>query len=1208
MKLKNKKYILIIILGFFLLVPSVLATTIRETLVNSDDYDTIEPNTFVIGVTKFSGDEIITAGKASTAGANDAMLYAMQNGTTAGYKAPTIYYYVDSVVGWFSIDSDNNAKVVDDKETLDKLSNLDIYYVSNKEKILEVSYNGGELDSGSLIDGVEYKNNKLFVNATISKFELRTIDGKKINYIMDKSTSKFVVDTTVCYTIGSGMISDYDSSCGSNIVIPSVINNQEVTGIGGDAFKNKNLESVVIPSTVNVIRSDAFTDNENLETVTIKDKYDREDFEIFKDDAFDENTKIVFDNDLTRALNLIPNDYKIKVYSGLDLSSLSNFDISGLATGLIKKKLNSNGYNFDSNVFSDEDQEFSYILNYNKEFSLNVYYEDDKYNISLYKNIFNDDYWDYKYVEKEINIIFDETGNLVDKLAVDNVVSNIEEDDSEFGKSIKEKYNSDFVTRRRYLEDFEDNSDLEYVFHSSKGSDIPVDDQIDTDFANGDFFVLKDDILYNVEDNFTLIRLDNTYRPTISIDDYEDIDLFVDDVLKKFEEKTGITDYTIKLSEDGKRYSISSYNTTMNYYVYLVDNQYLENWQIYASKSFDDVYDESGNTVESCFRFSEGTITGYNGECGANVRIPNTIAGEDVTNIGDSVFSYINLYSVKLPDTLIEIAYGAFMGNNLQSVELPDGLVNIGGQAFSYNEIESVVIPDSVEILDYAAFQSNNIKTVIFGNGLEIISSGAFEDNEIVSVNLSDSIKEIENNAFYNNKIKELIIPDGVEKVYNEAFAKNSIESLKLPEILYVEGGAFNDNQLSDEDAFIYAVEWVDYDYENDVEIYEVDKTTIVSYGGAKRENIQIPDGVTGIGSYCFESLGLKEFDIPYGIEWIGDDAFANNELTEISVPDSVQYGGSIFRDNKFEGDNQFIYLRDENGNIDYTTLFEYSNSGYEIEKLEIPKQIKEIREYAFSNYLNVDELIIPYGVEKIGDYAFRGIHLNNSITIPKSVNDIGKYVFENYYAEDLSDEQLFVYGRNEDGTVDKSVLMAYISNVYVDLIIPEGIEEIRENVFYDKIGWLEDVKVNITLPSTLKRIGNSAFAGNYSYLNNIVLNEGLEEIGDMAFSYNDFTEIEIPGTVKTIGEDAFAENNQLEKVILNEGLEVIGEAAFSWTRVNSISLPSTLNKIGNYAFYNGYVFENIKVYGKNSLDEFEYFGVDALNIDEATIIEYINE
>ena len=87
------------------------------------------------------------------------------------------------------------------------------------------------------------------------------------------------------------MITDYDKSCGTDVVIPREINGHEVTVIGGSqrsfndsyihpmafsediiwmSFSNKGLTSVVIPNTVRIIGMGAFNIN-NLTKVEIPD-------------------------------------------------------------------------------------------------------------------------------------------------------------------------------------------------------------------------------------------------------------------------------------------------------------------------------------------------------------------------------------------------------------------------------------------------------------------------------------------------------------------------------------------------------------------------------------------------------------------------------------------------------------------------------------------------------------------------------------------------------------------------------------------------------------------------------------------------------------------------------------------------------------------------------------------------------------------------
>ena len=104
-----KKYskILLSIVSLLIFTNNVFAATIKETVTKNDNNDTIEPNTTIIGVTKFTQNEVITASKATKAGANDATLYMKKHGTTDGYTSPTIYVYYGAAGGWYSLDENN---------------------------------------------------------------------------------------------------------------------------------------------------------------------------------------------------------------------------------------------------------------------------------------------------------------------------------------------------------------------------------------------------------------------------------------------------------------------------------------------------------------------------------------------------------------------------------------------------------------------------------------------------------------------------------------------------------------------------------------------------------------------------------------------------------------------------------------------------------------------------------------------------------------------------------------------------------------------------------------------------------------------------------------------------------------------------------------------------------------------------------------------
>ena len=118
--MKKLKYLLLLSFTFLLLTPRIYAaTTMRETMEDNDGYSTLEEGSIIIGVTRFSPDNIVTASKAATAGVNDVMLYLSQNGSTKGYEMPGVYYYIDPYVGWFFLDNENAATPVENQKELE---------------------------------------------------------------------------------------------------------------------------------------------------------------------------------------------------------------------------------------------------------------------------------------------------------------------------------------------------------------------------------------------------------------------------------------------------------------------------------------------------------------------------------------------------------------------------------------------------------------------------------------------------------------------------------------------------------------------------------------------------------------------------------------------------------------------------------------------------------------------------------------------------------------------------------------------------------------------------------------------------------------------------------------------------------------------------------------------------------------------------------
>lgn len=135
-------------------------------------------------------------------------------------------------------------------------------------------------------------------------------------------------------------------------------------------------------------------------------------------------------------------------------------------------------------------------------------------------------------------------------------------------------------------------------------------------------------------------------------------------------------------------------------------------------------------------------------------------------------------------------------------------------------------------------------------------------------------------------------------------------------------------------------------------------------------------------------------------------------------------------------------------------------------------------------------------------------------------------------------------------------------------LVIPESVDgytvvAVENEVFRDS------VFVSVTLPDTVKRLGEGAFRG--SAIQEMKLPSSLEEMGAECFdNCLKLKKVTFSASLKEIPLAAFYGCSSLGEVILPEGVEAIGEEAFaSLTALRKVSLPSTLKEIGDYAFWN---------------------------------------
>lgn len=89
-------------------------------------------------------------------------------------------------------------------------------------------------------------------------------------------------------------------------------------------------------------------------------------------------------------------------------------------------------------------------------------------------------------------------------------------------------------------------------------------------------------------------------------------------------------------------------------------------------------------------------------------------------------------------------------------------------------------------------------------------------------------------------------------------------------------------------------------------------------------------------------------------------------------------------------------------------------------------------------------------------------------------------------------------------------------------------------------------------------------------YVETIIINDGIEEIGDRAFAgYEGLREVHFPNTLKKIGNKAFLNCDSLKNISLPEGCETIGSMSFAFDYdLETVIIPSSMNRIEPDTFY----------------------------------------
>lgn len=166
-KVFSKTFVAAIAAGAMIGAVNVNAENIRETVNNE-----ITDGSYIIGITRFSNDVVITADRVLMASQDDIFFKGI-----VGYQKPAVYQY--QLGQWIKYDANNNPSVASDAEVA-RLNAQDIYYVNNVEKVLEIAYtreNAGNnltFTTDAVGKTIKYENGIMYVPATTKTIEVKS--------------------------------------------------------------------------------------------------------------------------------------------------------------------------------------------------------------------------------------------------------------------------------------------------------------------------------------------------------------------------------------------------------------------------------------------------------------------------------------------------------------------------------------------------------------------------------------------------------------------------------------------------------------------------------------------------------------------------------------------------------------------------------------------------------------------------------------------------------------------------------------------------------------------------------------------------------------------------------------------------------------------------------------------------------------------------
>lgn len=322
-------------------------------------------------------------------------------------------------------------------------------------------------------------------------------------------------------------------------------------------------------------------------------------------------------------------------------------------------------------------------------------------------------------------------------------------------------------------------------------------------------------------------------------------------------------------------------------------------------------------------------------------------------------------------------------------------LLTVGGKLATANAAPTTPYMEAeyVAVEDFDGNTSHCIKHAKLYNHTAIYSWEFMNQDQLQNLDFSDAsnnITAIESQAFERAQVNGFVLPNTISVLGPACFATAYITTLVIPPLVTV--------------LPVQTFASIRPVYNNETE----ESLPI---------NIILPQNLTKIGAYCFESAQIKQLTIP-------------DTVTEI-----------------------------ENGAFYYCE---------QLASIILPPGLQKISDYMFVYCINLTSITIPAAVTEIGAEAFAMSGLT-SITIPSTVTILGSGAFRS--CDTLA---------HMDIQANVTVIPDYFAQEcpLTSLTLPSTVQTIGEAAFVRASGFQV---TELTIPASVTSIGTNAFGSNYA-------------------------------------------------------------------------------------------------------------------------------